>query len=213
MYDIHATQIKAARAVLGWSQEELARKAGLAVTTIRNMETGFIPRGKTSEAIRQAIEDAGLEFTEKQGIQKRTNEIVIYEGFDSCDAIFEDIVKTLQKTGGDLLSVMPNVSILDRVLGFDNSQKQKTLLQVNGFVKVRCLTGGAGRNWEAKNKDCRYLSLDQIGPMPYLIYGNRHVMVIAEGGDTFRFFSFQSAAIAQGYRAHFLALWQQAKTS
>ena len=39
-YPIRAGQIKAARAILGWSQEELALAAQLSVATVRNIEKG-----------------------------------------------------------------------------------------------------------------------------------------------------------------------------
>lgn len=40
MYRLHPAQIKAARAMLDWSQERMAHEAGLAVSTIRNIEMG-----------------------------------------------------------------------------------------------------------------------------------------------------------------------------
>lgn len=63
MYPIHARQIKAARAILNWSQQDLAQSTGLSITTIRKLEMGFIsPRNTTTNVIRQAIEGAGIEF-------------------------------------------------------------------------------------------------------------------------------------------------------
>ena len=65
---LKARQIKAARALLDWSQDDLASHSGLSVNTIRKMELGHIsPRGKTSHAIRHAFEDNGLEFLEPDG--------------------------------------------------------------------------------------------------------------------------------------------------
>jgi predicted transcriptional regulator len=63
MQHIRAGQIKAARAFLDWSQEDLAIVTGLSLTTIRNLEMGYIsPRNATTHVVRQAIENAGLEF-------------------------------------------------------------------------------------------------------------------------------------------------------
>jgi ribosome-binding protein aMBF1 (putative translation factor) len=45
---VNADQIRAARAYLNWSQEDLAAAAELSVATIRQIETGHIsPRDKT----------------------------------------------------------------------------------------------------------------------------------------------------------------------
>jgi transcriptional regulator with XRE-family HTH domain len=59
-------QIKAARALLGWSQEELAQKAGVSLPTIKRLEAkdGELGgRADTSYKIRVALESAGVEFT------------------------------------------------------------------------------------------------------------------------------------------------------
>jgi predicted transcriptional regulator len=58
-------QIKAARALLGWEQYELAVKAGVAISTIRRLEglEGQIgARFDTVEKIRKAFEQGGVEL-------------------------------------------------------------------------------------------------------------------------------------------------------
>lgn len=67
---IGARRIKAARALLNWSQDELAVAARLSIATIRKLEAGFVsPRGKTNDAVRGAFENAGLEFIEPEGVR------------------------------------------------------------------------------------------------------------------------------------------------
>jgi predicted transcriptional regulator len=63
-------QIKAARALLGWSQSDLARKSGVSEPTIARLEAAdgdLGGREKTSEKIRTAIEAAGIQFFEENG--------------------------------------------------------------------------------------------------------------------------------------------------
>lgn len=65
-----AEQIRAARALLGWSAAELARRARVSATTIVRCERGpGIPRVQigTLEKVRQTLEDAGVEFTGGNG--------------------------------------------------------------------------------------------------------------------------------------------------
>jgi len=62
---ITSGQIKAARGLLGWTVQELANQAGLGFTTIVRMESidGVPPsQAKTLDAVRRAIEKAGVEF-------------------------------------------------------------------------------------------------------------------------------------------------------
>lgn len=63
---ITAGQIRAARALLNWKQGDLAREAGLSVTTVKTAELGTAdPRGNTLTAIQGAFDRAGLVFLEE----------------------------------------------------------------------------------------------------------------------------------------------------
>src|SRR5882724_5944534 len=63
-------QLRAARALLRWSAEDLARESNLGVTTIRRAE---LAEGETSMtvandlAVRRALEAAGVEFIDEDG--------------------------------------------------------------------------------------------------------------------------------------------------
>jgi len=60
-------QIKAARALLGWSQEALATKANVSLPTVKRLEAadGLLGgREQTGIKLRRALEMAGIEFTD-----------------------------------------------------------------------------------------------------------------------------------------------------
>lgn len=62
-------QIRAARALLGWSQSALAEAAGLSVITIKRLEASddqFQARFDTVMKVKDAVERAGIEFQLKQ---------------------------------------------------------------------------------------------------------------------------------------------------
>jgi predicted transcriptional regulator len=57
-------QIRAARAMIGLTQAELARAAGLSTTGLNNIEAGRADaKGSTLRAIQAALEAHGVEFT------------------------------------------------------------------------------------------------------------------------------------------------------
>ena len=63
-------QLKAARALIGWSQESLAVAAGISVPTIKRLEAqeGLLGgRNYTAARIRLALEAAGIEFIDENG--------------------------------------------------------------------------------------------------------------------------------------------------
>lgn len=63
---ITSDQIRAGKALLRWSGEELAAKAGVSLSTIRRVEAASgVPEGqslKTIMAITSALEQGGVEF-------------------------------------------------------------------------------------------------------------------------------------------------------
>jgi len=56
-------QARAARALLGWSQKDLASRAGVAQATVAHFERGNrTPMRAVDRAMRSALEVAGVEF-------------------------------------------------------------------------------------------------------------------------------------------------------
>ena len=67
---ITTRQIKAARALLGWSQRDLANASGISEPTIARLESidgNFGGRVKTAKKISDAIEAAGVVFIDENG--------------------------------------------------------------------------------------------------------------------------------------------------
>lgn len=68
---IGAAQIRAARALLEWSQSQLVEASGLSLTTVRRMEDASIGPGKSSAenvaAVQKALEAAGVQFIAENG--------------------------------------------------------------------------------------------------------------------------------------------------
>jgi transcriptional regulator with XRE-family HTH domain len=65
-----SAQIRAARALVRWSAEDLARLSAVGVTTIRRAELTEAETSLTAandQAIRRALEAAGIEFIEENG--------------------------------------------------------------------------------------------------------------------------------------------------
>ena len=72
-------QIRAARALLRWSADELAKSSGIGVATIRRIElTEGVPssNARTLERLKRTLEAAGVEFIgapeDNPGVRLRT---------------------------------------------------------------------------------------------------------------------------------------------
>lgn len=92
---ITVEQIRAARALKGWSQKELGERAGLSQTAITNIEVGkFRPTSHSASAIREAFESDGLEFIQG-GVRERPSAVMIVQGSDYAQQIMDYAFATL----------------------------------------------------------------------------------------------------------------------
>jgi transcriptional regulator with XRE-family HTH domain len=66
---VEAAQVRAARALIGWSQTKLAETAGVPVSMINAFETGSPEpiANETADKVRAALEAAGAVFLPKDG--------------------------------------------------------------------------------------------------------------------------------------------------
>lgn len=66
---ITAAQMRAGRALIEWSQQELATRSGVSLPTIKRMEKVGPGRsaGDTIEAVQSALQVAGVQFIPENG--------------------------------------------------------------------------------------------------------------------------------------------------
>ncbi|QDY69814.1 helix-turn-helix domain-containing protein [Qingshengfaniella alkalisoli] len=67
---VSVEQVKAARALLRWSQKDLAERSGVSLPTVKRLEAGTGPiggRDDTEAALRGALEAAGATFIPENG--------------------------------------------------------------------------------------------------------------------------------------------------
>ncbi|MCV6548317.1 MAG: helix-turn-helix transcriptional regulator [Cohaesibacter sp.] len=60
----NSDQMKAARAIIGWSQSQLSEATSLSLPTIKRMETQGVERSSFANvnAVKEALENAGIIF-------------------------------------------------------------------------------------------------------------------------------------------------------
>lgn len=60
---VDGRQIRAARALLGWSRDDLLKASGISMSALLRMEGGLADsRGSTIQKVVQALTHAGIEF-------------------------------------------------------------------------------------------------------------------------------------------------------
>ena len=93
---IEAAQVRAARALIGWSQTKLAETAGVSLSIVERFEAGA-PEPIADEAVakmRAALEAAGVVFIPKNGggagVRTRKGRESKYIGWEDLNASNDD---------------------------------------------------------------------------------------------------------------------------
>ena len=93
-------QIRSARAYLGWSQHDLAERAGLSQTGLARIENGTNkPNSQTLAKITHAFDDADIEFLGDTGLRKRSGEIKVLRGTKGFSDFLDDVFETIISNG------------------------------------------------------------------------------------------------------------------
>lgn len=174
---ITTAQIRGARGILGWSQQDLAQRTGISATSIGAIENNqTTPRENTLTTIRKAFESGGIEFRGYDGLRKRDNTLTTIEKISKDDYVYlrlmDDIYYTIKETGGEVLfSYVSQELSPPEVI-----KRQKDIREIcNG---MRFLVKYGDKNLRYEKKEYRYLPEGRFITNPCVIYGNKCAMMI-----------------------------------
>lgn len=213
MHLISAKQSKAARALLEWLQEDLAKAADVSLSTVSSFENGFSPRRDKIIQIRKALENAGIEFTEGEGLKLRDDEAKIYRGFGSCDLFYNDLLRTTEKSGGEIYCIVKSQDMLMQACGITDYNDLGSLELLGDIAPVKCLISGTSPTpIHIPSFEFRTTSNYYADHTCSFGYGNKYAHIVQEGRSNFVFAVFRGAFTAQNYRSHFLSLWNNSSS-
>ncbi len=210
MLAISTSQIKAARALLDWSQEYLAAVSGLSIATISNMERGNLSLRSVGE-VQRIFEGAGIEFLGDDGVRRCSRLIQTFDGVTSCEKFLDDMLRTLKEKGGDVIAVFKSQDMIARSLGVTPSSGVRQIKSLHDAAKMHFLVSEISDVlFLVPLFEFRTVGRRSITPVPYYVYGDKHALVIMEGVGAPRFHVMQSVSVTQSCRNHFLSLWNDA---
>ncbi|MGD9649967.1 MAG: multiprotein-bridging factor 1 family protein [Dongiaceae bacterium] len=206
---IDAAQIRAARALLNWSQATLAENSNIAISSIKNIENEqSIPRAETIRLIQAALEQAGIEFLDRSGTRFKADFITIFKGNNALARFFDDIYSTLQAAGeGEILvsgveeDAYTDVDPVLVDLHLKRLAKLGTVSQ-----KVLCLEGD--RNFTVPYAQYRWVTRSTFAPTPFYVYGKKLAMIL--WGPPPQIIIHNHESLAEAYRRQFMEAWRNA---
>jgi transcriptional regulator with XRE-family HTH domain len=211
---ISANQIRAARALVDWSQDDLAAACGLSVATIRKLELGHIsPRSSTTQTIRKAFEDTGLEFIEPNGVRQRPDHITVYRGREGARDFFDDVYNTVRQKGCEVVLVCPSASqYLSNVLGdYRDIHVARMAAIKNKCDFVKCiLIEDVSPLWAAPYCEYRRISKNYVNSVPFYVYDDKYAIIVPETELAPKITVIRSHAVAEAFRQQFYSMWEKA---
>jgi transcriptional regulator with XRE-family HTH domain len=100
-------QSRAARGLLGWTQQDLADASGLSKTAINNFEKKHSDiKSESLRAIRMAFESVGIEFIGEDGLKKRSDTVDILRGAQALETLIDDIIYDFKNNDENMVFVL-----------------------------------------------------------------------------------------------------------
>ncbi len=207
---ISIEQIKAARALLEWTQEDLAKAAGLSKPSINNIERRIAhPKVDTLLAIQAAFEKGGVEFTDGPGVKLNSTPLKTYvwEGDDSLLRLTHDIFETLNGTDCTLMIAGVEEKKYKGAAGDRVLKEIEKRLKHN--IKTQILSCEGDTNFIEPVQHYRWLPKEFFPRTPSYVYGDKYAIFL--WGPPKKVVVIENAEIAQSYREQFEALWDVSK--
>lgn len=172
-------QIKAGRALINWSAEDLATRVGVQKTTISAIETGRSAGSvDVNSRIVFALQTGGVEFTDDGGVRPRQSKISTYKGAEGFKAFFDDIyevAKTSEKPDISLTNV--NEAEYDRWLGSYEPIHTKRMADLKS-VKLRVLMKEQDTHLTSTAYcEYRWVPTESFADVSLYIYGKKTAIV------------------------------------
>jgi len=209
-------QIRAARALVDWSQGDLADHAGLSQTGIARIENGTNkPNSGTLTKIISAFDSADVEFIGETGVKKKTGEVKTYFGTPGFNFFLDDVYRTAVKYG----TPQKPVEIFLSNVVHENWKKWAGLKKWEEHAKrmdkdkdvmdVRIIVKEGDTNFPAKSyAEYRCFPENIFSEKSFYSYHDRLAFLNFKEGDV-EIMIMRQPEFAEGYRNLFRIAWEK----
>jgi transcriptional regulator with XRE-family HTH domain len=205
-----AVQIRAARAMLNWSQDGLAETCGLSVATIRKIEAGNIsPRGKTITLIEQAFDNAGLEFIDPNGVRQRPDDITVYQGEEGTRDFIDDIYAVSLEKGGEIVQVWNSAYSIFELMPEYRAIHFARMQAIRERIVVKCILTENLIFTPAPYCQYRSLSKHYVNSVPFYVYGDKYAIILFKDLPSPKIIVIHSRLASDAFRFQFTSMWEK----
>ncbi len=208
MQIISPAQCRAARALLNWSQPELAERCDIHVQTISNFEKeSSSPSRTTLEKIIRIFLYAGILFSEDNGVKMTTNIVSIYDGDDSAHTFMENVYQDVKDAPGTEVLIYGLTKWGDeKETEFARNHVEKLLA---AGVSRRLLVEEDYNNFLNPKSSYRFIEKKYFPYAAFELYSDK--LALREWGPNPKIVVIKEKLFADAFRKLFELAWDNAK--
>lgn len=212
---ISGSQIRAARALLGISSEQLARRSELTRKGIEDIERGLTtPRDSTIKKITRALFEEGIEFTENDGVKRRTESVQTFRGVSGFAQFYDIVYNHLAQFGGEVCVAGVDESLFAKYQKDQDEYVAKVakLLRERGDIHAFILIREGDENFVASSyAEYRWQNKESFSPTAFYVFGDNLALISFYSENPPHVVLITSSAFAAAYRKQFKEDFARAK--
>jgi transcriptional regulator with XRE-family HTH domain len=205
---ISRDQIRAARALLDWSQPQLAERAGVSTDLISKIENGVTDGSlKTINKIQVVFEGCGIEFLDHSGVRFKPKEIVTYKGHDGFVVFLNDVYDTM-RNGGSIYVTNVDEREFFRWSGEEAKPHMARMQAIEGLTTKIIVKQGDNLH-PAAYAEYRRVPEEQFGRLSMYIYGKKTALINFEEDDV-TIYIIHHENVTAHFKSEFTKVWNDA---
>ncbi len=206
---ITTAQIRGARGILNWSQQDLAQRTGISATSIGAIENNqTTPRESTLSTIRKTFETGGIEFIGLDGMRMRHVDIQVLKGIDGFHAFSFDVYETLKIDDREVCQAYVDDTKFADWLGEEAYPHVERMQSLNN-KRFKILQQEGDSYFPAKDyAEYKWIPSKQFVAVPFTVYGNKLAIILFEPEPTIIINNYP--LVAEAYRHQFEIMWEHA---
>ena len=205
---IDAKQIRAARALLNWSRDDLANYAGVSVPALARAEAGESQlRVASVNKIKSALEQAGVIFTDGHGVKLRSEIVRIFEGYEGIEKFYSEIYMYAQNMTREFLQFGLKYEEIKHFHRDEAAMAYRKNMSSLKKVIFRCIVSEKDRSLKKTDYAIyKYWDQNQFIGIPFYIYEDNFA-ILSTQPDNLQAIVISDAKVAEEYRRQFDVMW------
>lgn len=207
-------QIRAARALIGWSQKDLADNSGLSQTGIARIENGTNhPNSSTIAKITAAFDKVDVEFIGDSGVRKRTGEVRTLRDEDGFKEFMNDVYRVAKEAGGEICIFNGKPDMFYKWLGkdwYEYHSKRMFAIKDKFALKI-IIKSGDSMMIAGSFAEYRWFPEELFNEQTIYVYGNK-LAFLTFSDDSVDIKIMDQKEFANSFRVLFDIAWSRVST-